>query len=116
MVPMTMVFEGRGGATKAAVAENFGVTLSGVVVGESWAESWSWVGSPLAAAEVVVSTSSRSEVLRRFLGTAEAAAAVVAVGGKKQGRRNRRRASILAMGLDFGMKKREFWEFLYQRV
>lgn len=93
MVPMTMVFEGRGGATMEAEIANLGVTLSGVVAGESWA----WVGSSLTVA-VVVSRSSRSEVLRRFLGTVEEAAAVAAVGGKKQGRRNRRRASILAIG------------------
>ena len=56
-----------------------------------------------------ISKSSRSEVLRRFLGAAEAAVAVVAVGGKKQGRKNRRRASILAMVLFgvwiFGLKR-----------
>lgn len=50
----------------------------------------------------VDSTSSRSEVLSRFLGAVEEAAAVVAVGGKKQGRRNRRKATILAIIIFFG--------------
>ena len=63
---------------------------------------------------MVVSTSSRSEVLRRFLGAAEEAVAV-AVGGKKHGRRYRRRASILAIIL-FGVwisgsKRENFWCF-----
>lgn len=90
-----MDFDGRGAAMTAAAA-NFGVALSGVVAGDPWGESWSWVGSHLVAA--VVSMSSRREVLSLFLGAAEVAVAVApAAGGKKQGRRNRRRASILAI-------------------
>lgn len=63
---------------------------------------------------MVVSTSSRSEVLRRFLGAAEEAVAV-AVGGKKHGRRYRRRASILAI-IFFGVWisgsiRENFWCF-----
>lgn len=84
MVPITIVLEGRGGATAPNVSY-------AVAVDEF--ESWSsWVCWFLGSSTI----SSRSEVLRRFLVVA-VAGVEVAVVGVKQGRKIRRRESILVM-------------------
>lgn len=93
MVPITIVFEGRGGAKGGAEA----AVTAGVIVESGEVDSWSSFSGSWLVVVLGLSRSSRKEVLRRFL---VVVVVVVIVGlvaqGEKQGRRNRR---ILVMVL-----------------